>query len=51
MLAAGLPGWLAKAERCTGCRLCESRCPFHLHIVDGLQESLALARRLRKKPR
>jgi len=51
MLAAGLPSWLAKAERCTGCRLCEGRCPFHLHIVDGLQESLALVRRLRRKPR
>jgi predicted aldo/keto reductase-like oxidoreductase len=51
MLGTGLPDWLAKAERCTGCRLCESRCPFHLHIVDGLQESLALARRLARKPR
>lgn len=42
----GVPDWLAEVENCTECRLCESRCPFHLHIVEGLKNSLALARRL-----
>ena len=46
VLADGLPDYLVKATTCTECRLCEGRCPFRLHIVDGLKESLALARRL-----
>lgn len=50
-LGGGPPDWLVKAETCTECRLCESRCPFHLHIVHGLKESLALARRVGPKPR
>jgi len=45
ILAGELPGWLAAAEKCTECRLCERRCPFGLHITDGLKHSLALARR------
>lgn len=46
VLKAGMPPYLQKAESCTACRACERRCPFGLHIVDGLKESLALARRL-----
>ncbi len=46
LLKDGVPGWLVKAEDCIECRLCESRCPFHLNIVEGIKESLALARRL-----
>jgi len=42
----GVPDWLAKAQRCTECRTCEARCPFHLHIVDGLKANLAMARKL-----
>ena len=45
-LGKGIPPWLAKTAECTACRKCESRCPFHLHIVDGLKESLALAERV-----
>lgn len=45
-LGKQIPAWLAKAAECTACRRCESRCPFHLHIVDGLKENLALARRV-----
>ncbi len=46
VLADGLPDYLVKAKGCTECRLCEGRCPFHLHVVEGLKDSLALARRL-----
>jgi len=46
LLKDGLPGWLVKAEDCIECRLCESRCPFHLDIVEGIKESLALGRRV-----
>ena len=49
-LKGGLPDWLAKAEDCIERRLCESRCPFHLHIVEGMKGSLRLARRLSGKP-
>lgn len=44
VLADGLPDWLRQAEKCTACRRCEKRCPFSLHIVDGLKHSLSLAR-------
>ena len=46
VLRKGVPAYLKQAENCTACRQCEERCPFHLHIVDGLKENLALARRL-----
>ena len=46
VLGKGVPDWLEKAGECIECRQCEKRCPFHLHIVDGLKQSLALARRL-----
>ena len=46
ILAHGLPDYLVKAKSCTECRLCEGRCPFHLHVVEGLKDSLALARGL-----
>ncbi len=46
VLGKQMPAWLTKAAECTACRQCESRCPFHLHIVDGLKENLALARRI-----
>jgi len=46
ILKGGVPDWLSKAADCIECRLCESRCPFHLHIVDGLKDSLALAHSL-----
>jgi len=46
VFADGVPDYVVKARGCTECRLCEGRCPFHLHIVEGLKESLALARRL-----
>ncbi len=57
-----LPDYLARAGQCVEsrsprpgafgsrprslCRLCERRCPFHLRIVDGLKDSLALGQRL-----
>ncbi|MDP6108102.1 MAG: aldo/keto reductase [Candidatus Brocadiia bacterium] len=46
VLKSGLPDWLARAETCTRCGRCERRCPFHLHIPDGLSASLSLARSL-----
>ena len=45
------PAWLAKAAECTACRQCESRCPFHLHIVDVLKENLVLGRRVLARAR
>ena len=45
VLAKGIPDWLAKAEECIECGLCETRCPFHLHIISGLKQNLALARK------
>lgn len=45
-LAKGVPDYLEQAAKCTACRRCEDRSPFHLHIVDALKENLALARRL-----
>ena len=45
-LKDGIPDWLTKAERCTECGLCESRCPFHLRIRKGLKASLSLSSRL-----
>ena len=50
-LSKGIPDWLAAVERCTECRACERRCPFGLHIVEGLKESLAFARRQLKAGR
>ena len=46
ILKKGVPDYLEQSEKCTGCRLCEQRCPFHLHVVEGLKDNLALARRL-----
>ena len=46
VLREGVPAYLRQAENCTACRQCEERCPFHLRVVDGLKENLALARRL-----
>lgn len=40
----GYPAWLEKVETCIECRACEGRCPFHLHIVDGLKANSAMAR-------
>ena len=48
-LGKGVPEWLSRAEQCTACKLCETRCPFGLHIVEGLKESLALAHKLTVK--
>ena len=45
-LAKGVPDWLLNAENCIECRACEKRCPFHLHIIEGLKQNLALARKL-----
>ena len=45
VLAKGIPDWLAKAETCIECGLCETRCPFHLQIISGLKRNLALARK------
>ena len=42
----GIPAWLAQAEKCTECGLCERRCPFNLHIRQGLKDALAFARGL-----
>jgi len=46
VLRDGVPAYLQKARNCIECRQCEERCPFHLHIVDGLKENLARAERL-----
>ena len=45
-LGKGVPDWLLNAENCIECGACEKRCPFHLHIIEGLKQNLALARRL-----
>ena len=45
-LGKTMPTWLRQAEQCTACRACEKRCPFHLHIVEGLKQSLALGRKV-----
>ena len=46
VLKGGLPDYLARAETCTRCGRCKRRCPFHLHIPDGLSASVSLARNL-----
>ncbi len=51
ILGNGVPGYLEQTANCTACRRCEERCPFHLHIVDGLKASLSLARRLARSAR
>jgi len=45
-LAKGVPDWLLAAENCVECGACEKRCPFHLHIIEGLKQNLAFARTL-----
>jgi len=31
-----------KPDRCTECRVCEKRCPFDVHIVEGMNKALKL---------
>ena len=50
-LGKTMPDWLRQAEQCTACRVCEKRCPFHLHIIEGLKQSLALGRKVIRQAR
>ncbi len=42
VIGHGEPGYLTQARTCTDCGQCETRCPFHLHIRDGLKASITL---------
>ena len=46
-----MPDWLRHAEQCTACRACEERYPFHLHIIEGFKQSLALGHKVIRQNR
>ena len=50
-LGKTMPDWLRQAEQCTACGACEKRCPFHLHIIEGLKQGLALGRKVIRQNR
>ena len=52
-LEAPLTGWLSdaltKAEECTDCGDCETRCPYHLPIRDMIKEQVQWYKDFRKR--
>jgi hypothetical protein len=47
--AGGTANAIEKAADCTECGECETRCPYHLHIIDTLSERVDWFREEKKK--